>query len=81
MSTLHVIDAARIVHETRRTFFEGATAPEITATWGDLPEDQRQKKIADVRKILDHDPSVEPFGQAEHLRVAIVNALRPFLEE
>lgn len=93
MPALHVIDAARIFHETRRGFFLESSAPEITATWGDLPEVVRARLTQNVQDFLDgNTPEIvrlrgstdalpETKSAADRLRIAVVNALRPFLEE
>lgn len=78
MPALHIIDVARIFHETRRAYLNTSTDQSITAAWGDLPEDRRGALIADVQRILDDQPVQSSTGA---LGIAVVNALRPFVEE
>jgi hypothetical protein len=82
MPALHIIDAARIAHDTCRSFFSDSKDRHVTAAWSDLPVDQRQNAIETAQNIIDGGPRallIDPA--ANHLRVAVVNALRPFLEE
>lgn len=81
MPALHVIDAARVMHETVRLYFsaQGAKHPTITATWGDLPQDHRDKETRLAQMIV--DDQFERHEDVDEVRFAVVNALRPFLEE
>jgi hypothetical protein len=82
MPALHIIDAARIAHDTCRSFFPTVRIATSRAAWSDLPVDQRQNAIETAQNIIDGGPRallIDPA--ANHLRVAVVNALRPFLEE
>ncbi len=82
MAILHVIDAARIAHETVRGYYakQGATHPTLTATWGDLPQDQRDKEVGMTQRIIDKNFEAAIEG-VDDIRVAVVEAMRPFVEE
>jgi hypothetical protein len=81
MPALHIIDAARVMHEATRFYFtaQGAKHPTITATWSDLPQDQRDKETRLAQMIM--DDRFERHEDIDNIRLAVVNALRPFLEE
>jgi|GEM_PF-2319419 len=78
---MHVIDAARVMHETVRGFYlpQGARHPTITAAWGDLPQDKRDEAVSIAQKVVDGD--FKSAGDIDNLRFAVVSALRPFVEE
>lgn len=78
---MHIIDAARVMHETVRGFYvpQGASHPTITAAWGDLPQDKRDQAVKITQKVIDGD--FKSAGDIDNLRAAVGNALRPFVEE
>lgn len=73
---MHVIDVARVAHETSRRFFRDQKP------WAEITEQNRQYAISDAQAILDDDErdSDPSDGQGQRLFSAVVNALRPFVE-
>lgn len=78
MPALHIIDAARIAHEIRRSFFRESKDRDVTAAWGDLPEDRRRAAVDATQNIIDGGPP-DSGTDENRLRFATIEALRPFV--
>lgn len=79
MAALHVIDAARIAHETCREYLADTYTPD---TWGAMSEVDRNHTIADAQDIIDNPDLKLPVAGTDdtgRLFMSVLNALRPFV--